>query len=75
MSRMFKPTALLAAGFVAAACFIGVSYAAEHEGGHGNGEAAEIERFLQVDLVTVPIINRNRIRGRLEITIVIEILD
>ena len=28
-----------------------------------------------MDLVTAPIINRNRIRGRMEITLVIKILD
>jgi hypothetical protein len=61
---------------VAATCLVGVSYAAEHEGGHGGEEGAEeVQRFLQMDLVTGPIINRNRIRGRLEISIVIEILD
>ena len=71
---MFKRTAILGGVFVIAAWLTGAAQAAEGEGGHGGEAAVKVERFLPVDLITVPIINRNRIRGRMEINIVIEIL-
>ena len=42
--------------------------------GHGGGEA-EFERFITMDLVSAPIINRSRVRGRVELSLILEVLD
>ena len=43
-------------------------------GGHGGGEA-KVERFIEMKTLTAPIISSRRVRGQLEISLMLEVKD
>ena len=47
------------------------------EEGHGGGGAAEVEvpRFIELNRLTAPIISNRRVRGQMELLLVIEVKD
>lgn len=54
------------------------AWAGEHKKeGHGGGGAAEVEvpRFIELNRLTAPIISNRRVRGQMELLLVIEVKD
>lgn len=45
------------------------------EGGHGGAAEPEIQRFIELDALNAPIISNRRVRGHMELYLVIEIKD
>ncbi len=43
-------------------------------GGHGGGEQ-KVERFIEMRTLTAPIISSRRVRGQLEISVILEVKD
>lgn len=44
------------------------------EGGHG-AAAPEVQRFIELNRLTAPIISNRRVRGQMELVLVLEVMD
>lgn len=55
----------------------GPALAGEHEEGHGGegGGESEVPRFIELKRLTAPIISSRRVRGQMELILVIEVKD
>ena len=73
---MSKPVIPLILALLFAVLFSATAGAAgEKKDAHGGGGEPKIERFIELNTLTAPIISSRRIRGQMELSLVLEVKD